>query len=287
MGAGKAAPGGDYFKVVNGTLRKKSDENNPEAEKRTYEDPKTKEQKVVYELVYDNWTGIITGLERVTTESGEELHIHMEDGEEKCNIRSNIDSGYMRDFMKRILSPQFSFKEPCTVRPIMFEKEKKYFFGVTQNGNKIKSPFTLEESKNPNSKWKLPEWIKIDAGAGKVVYNKDGEINQLWAWCTQKAVKTDPMFKAVVRVDDRQQSAPSAPQQVPPANVPVQYAAAPTPPPPQPIWDGTQWVYPQAPPVAATPPPPPAPAPPPVAWQAAPQSAAASAVPPVDDDLPF
>lgn len=283
MGASKQASGGDYFKIIAGTLRKKCNADHPDAVKREYEDDK-KEVVVVYELEYNNWTGHITGLERVTTKKGDEIHISMDDGTEKCVIRTQIDSGYSRDFMKRLLDPNFKFTEPCTVAPVMFEEtkaKKKYYFTVTQNATKMKSPFTKETETDPNSLWKLPPWIQVDLGAGKVAYNKDGEINKLWTWCTKKAIKQDPIFKVAVRVDDYKAPTPATTPPAAPASVPVSYAAAPPAgAPPPPVWDGTKYVMPTTPPPAAVPPAP--------AWGAPPSSTPSGYTPPTaEDDLPF
>lgn len=71
------------FKPSIGMLATKSDESNPEAKPRTYKDPKTDEEKTVYELRYKSLDGKLVGVEVDTKgDYGTQLKLTIRDTED-------------------------------------------------------------------------------------------------------------------------------------------------------------------------------------------------------------
>jgi len=127
--------------VSDGTIRVKTTESNPDAVRRDYElRDGTKGTK--FELVYNDLSGLITGISFYEGDFGKTLHITISDGEEKTILSLGIDSNYAEDLMKKI--PNIKLDETVTLSPYSFEDDKKKLrkgISVVQNEIKIKSFF--------------------------------------------------------------------------------------------------------------------------------------------------
>lgn len=139
------------FKPSIGMLAIKSDESNPEAKPRTYKDPKTDEEKTVYELRYKSLNGKLVGVEVDTAgDYGPQLKLTIRDDEDVV-FALPLDKGWGQkiaeavpniDLEKEVyISAWADFTPPDG-------KEVKAGVALKQNGEKVPSKFkTYDEKK--------------------------------------------------------------------------------------------------------------------------------------------
>jgi len=164
----------NYWSIVSGRLWTKLSKDHPDAVRREYTD-KQGETHEMWGKWCDSWTGLITDVLKRENTFGIQLIVTMRDENEDCAIVTPFDSRYSVDLMKRLTSPDFSILDQCELRPFSMEdpqtEKTKHYFLVTQNGNKIKSPWSEE---NP-----LPDWEKITV-RGKEVWDNTLQLNFLY-----------------------------------------------------------------------------------------------------------
>lgn len=156
-----------------GSIRVQTNENDPDAVKREYENPKTKEKGIKYELVYDSLSGFIRGVAFVPTDYGTQLQLTIGDDEEEIVLSMNTQSSYADDVMKKL--PKIDFKIPVELTPYSFEDDKgKVRKGITveQLQTKITS-FFFDGKKGINGIPELPakkEYEKWDSDDWKTYF---------------------------------------------------------------------------------------------------------------------
>ena len=157
MGLGQRTIKGKYLSIIQGNLREKSTQDNPDAIRRDYETP-SGEKGTKYELVYPNLTGKITGVEFKTGEYEEQIVITVED-DQTYIVQMISSSRYAIDFMQKL--PNVNLKEEIKITPYDFEDEKgRRMTGVSlqQGEEKLKS-YYWDGKKNVNG---IPEMEKAN-----------------------------------------------------------------------------------------------------------------------------
>ena len=142
MGLNSRTGGGAiHLSVINGSLMQKSDEKNPLAVAREYED-KNGNKKTKHELVYDGVSGRITDMKFRDGDFGEQFTLVIQDGEDKFEIHMPTSGKYFADFGKKI--PNVNLSEDVEVTPYSFEGDNgRPLQGMTirQSGEKLTSYF--------------------------------------------------------------------------------------------------------------------------------------------------
>ena len=155
--------GKPYLRIVGGKIVQKVDKGTPKAKLREYELPNgTKGSK--YELVYNNWSGVITNIVIKDTEYGEMCNIEFTD----AILSLGTSSRYFQDFACKVFSGDI--KQEFLLHPYDMEVDtgRKSGISVQQNGEKLKNyfydmeekkslhgfPEVDEEAKNTKNYWK-------------------------------------------------------------------------------------------------------------------------------------
>jgi hypothetical protein len=139
------------FKPSIGMLAIKSDESNPEAKPRTYKDPKTDEEKTVYELRYESLNGKLVGSEVDTTgDYGPQLKLTIRDDEDVV-FALPLDKGWGQKIAEAV--PNIDLKKEVYINAYpdftaSDGSEVKAGVSLKQNGQKVPSKFkTYDETK--------------------------------------------------------------------------------------------------------------------------------------------
>lgn len=126
----------NYYSVKEGTFRLPSNKEDPEAIRREYMNPKTKEEGVAYERAYKALYGVISDIAFVesTLKDGTVLrNINISLGEDEDGISQIIslpvDSRYTTDFLKKI--PSVDLSKEVRLMPYDFEKEGPRQVGIS------------------------------------------------------------------------------------------------------------------------------------------------------------
>jgi hypothetical protein len=132
------------FKPSIGMLAVKSDQSNPEAEPRTYKDPKTDEEKTVYEVRYKSLSGKIVGVEVDTSgDYGAQLKLTIRDGEDVV-FAVPLDKGWGQKIAEALPNVNLD-QEVYIVAYGDFTpedgKEVKAGVSLKQNGERVDSKF--------------------------------------------------------------------------------------------------------------------------------------------------
>ena len=130
-----------HLSVINGSLMQKSEESNPLAVAREYEDANGNKQ-VKHELVYDGVSGRVVGMSFKEGKFGEQFTLVIQDGDEKFEIHMPTSGKYFADFGKKI--PNVNLNEDIEFTPYSLVNDAgKTLQGVTirQNGEKLTSYF--------------------------------------------------------------------------------------------------------------------------------------------------
>ena len=124
--------GKPYLKAVEGKLRHTVEEGTPKAKKRNWE--VNGKSGVLWELVYDNWSGVIHDIEIQTSHFGDTCFVELWD----AIIVLKTNSKYFSSFAKRVKNGDL--KETFTFHPYDFEVDGKQKIGISlqQGGNKLK-----------------------------------------------------------------------------------------------------------------------------------------------------
>lgn len=125
---------GTFLKIIDGNFVREVPEGTPNAERREYEVDGRKGVK--FELVFMNWTGLITKITFKTTDYGEMCNIHMHD----AIITVNTSSRYFKDFAQRIKNADLS--QQLTLHPYSMlndDGDKVVGVSVQQGDEKMKN----------------------------------------------------------------------------------------------------------------------------------------------------
>lgn len=135
----KQGSGIPFLSIIQGNLAMKSDENNPEAVEREYED-KDGNKKTKWELLFSSIDGRIVDIRFSASDFGEQCIVTIQDVDEKYNVALATDNRFFTDFAKKL--PNVDLTKDVTLSPYDFEdKEGKQVKGLTveQDGEKIYS----------------------------------------------------------------------------------------------------------------------------------------------------
>jgi len=141
--------------LSDGSIRVKTFQDDPSAVKREYELPDGT-SGIKYEKVYDELSGLVTGISFNEGKYGTSLHVVVKD-EESIILTAGLSTSFAEDLMKKI--PNFNLTKSVTIRPYSFDDDKgKNRKGVTvwQEGEKIKS-FFHDENNKPIEGFPVPE----------------------------------------------------------------------------------------------------------------------------------
>jgi len=123
------------FKPSIGMLAIKSDESNPEAEARTYEDPKTKEKKTVHELRYKSLNGKLVGVEVDTSgDYGPQLKLTLRDDQDVV-FALPLDKGWGQKIAESV--PNIELDEEIYINA--------YPDFTAPDGNEVKAGVSLKQ----------------------------------------------------------------------------------------------------------------------------------------------
>lgn len=129
--------------ISDGTIRVRTEETNPKAVRRDYE-LKNGIKGTKYELVYNELSGIITGVEFYDGEYGKSLNISVRDGEAKILLSVGMQSNYAEDIMKKM--PALDLDKETIFKPYNFKDKKtgklKRGVSINQGENKIMNFFS-------------------------------------------------------------------------------------------------------------------------------------------------
>lgn len=158
----------DYLVCTAGKWRQKSDQSNPNATARIYEDSSGK-KKTVYELVDDYVSGV---LKKIWIEEhpdyGRSWALQVHDGSDIMVLKVKFGSGYSSSLISKLANCDLS--RPIMFIPYYFEQEHKSVMVLNQEGEKIESYFTKDK---PNGFPKYPEdGDKDDVNVWKSQVNK-------------------------------------------------------------------------------------------------------------------
>ena len=144
---------GLWVAVSAGKLRQRSNVDDKDATKRTIE-LRDKTEKVVYERVYDDIDGMITGITMRKGEKARQWILTIEDGEDTFNLTFAYDSKYARSMLERL--PNVNFEKPVSIMPYSFKNEQdKMVLGITikQDGEKVPSYYREYDTEGKMVGW--------------------------------------------------------------------------------------------------------------------------------------
>lgn len=120
---------GLYYNVIDGTFRRRVNEDTPGATKREYE-TKDGGKGVKYEMVIDSLEGYVHGIGIYDGEFGRQLQIKLDPNEKGINpvIQFSVENAYGEDVLKKL--PNVDFKKPLKLRP--------FAFTVQENGREVR-----------------------------------------------------------------------------------------------------------------------------------------------------
>lgn len=125
-----------FYTVKEGTFRLKSNKDDPEAQRREYTNPKTKEDGVAYERVFKALYGQITDVsfrENALDDGTVLRSININLGEDDDGVAQivsmPIDSRFTADFLKRL--PKVRLDEEVRLMPYDFEKDGPRQVGIS------------------------------------------------------------------------------------------------------------------------------------------------------------
>lgn len=139
--------GGKFITIFNGKFTQRVPESTEGAIQRT-----NKENKVVFEKYYDNFTGKLVGIQTKDSSYGKQWVFSFKDQLEVYNLALSYSSGFASAFLKML--PNIDVSKEMLVSPSVQEVDgkKKSSLFVKQDGVWIKSAYTKD---NPNG---LPQW---------------------------------------------------------------------------------------------------------------------------------
>ena len=166
--------------ISDGSIRVKTQETNPQAEKREYT-LKDGTTGTKYELVFDSLSGIITGIQFFEGQFGKQLNVSFKDGDDEITLSMNLASNFAEDFLKKL--PNIRLDEQVTVAPYSFEDDKKKLRkGVTvyQGGDKLGNYFNDPKTKENTHGFPNPEkdYKEMDSDDWKAYFIKTRKFLQ-------------------------------------------------------------------------------------------------------------
>jgi len=151
--------GGKFITIFNGKFTQRVPESTEGAVQRT-----NKDNKVVFEKYYDNFTGKLVGISTRESSYGKQWLFAFKDELEVYNLALSYSSGFASAFLKML--PNIDITKEMLVSPSVEEVDgkKKSSLFVKQSGAWIKSAFTKD---NPNG---LPKWKQVTV-KGQLVWD--------------------------------------------------------------------------------------------------------------------
>lgn len=166
----------NYVSIVGGKIAVASNEGDSQATRRVAVNPRTKEEKIKYEVLHDFIEGVIEGLSFYKhDEYGEFINITI-DG---LTLSVGTGSKYGTSFLERL--PLIDLAKPIRITPYSFDdtsgKKQKdgapariQGLSITQDGVKLASHYYDPEKKEAlngipvpppeaNTEWESPDWI--------------------------------------------------------------------------------------------------------------------------------
>jgi hypothetical protein len=127
-----------YLKIADGKLRRKTTQEDPEAEERYLE----KTEKTVYERVYTKVEGYLRDIKMQThPEYGTSYNFILVDADgEKYSVNMNEDSRYFQSFVEHM--PNIDFSQPIEIKPFSFVNDggqQNIGVAIRQGGQKIEN----------------------------------------------------------------------------------------------------------------------------------------------------
>lgn len=158
----------NYYTIKDSSFRLPTDKEDPEAVRREYTNPKTKEEGVAYERAYKALYGTITDVSfnENTLKDGTILRsINITIGEDDMGVLQIIsipvDSRYTTDFLKRL--PSIDLTKEVRLMPYDFEKDGPRQVGISiAHKNVENDEFTVKVDNN--------FFTKVEEKEGKKVY---------------------------------------------------------------------------------------------------------------------
>jgi hypothetical protein len=136
-----------FLSVFNGKLTRKVKEGTEGAVSR-----ENKKGDTVWELTYDNLSGMLIGVEFRDGDYGKEIHFLVEDGIDVYKLQCPFSSAIAKSFVSRL--PNCKLKEPIEIRTGWDKEKEKGFSYIKQDGKTVPSAYSKD---NPNG---LPPMIK-------------------------------------------------------------------------------------------------------------------------------
>lgn len=139
-----------YLNITGGKIARRIKNESDTSKSRTLKDG-----KLIYEELYDNVSGLITGIKIKEGQYGRQLSISLDEDGEQAVLQMPFSSGYAISFLKAL--PNADLKQKVTLVPKSEEKDDKTktVLFISQGGKGVKWAFTKD---NPNG---LPPMEKI------------------------------------------------------------------------------------------------------------------------------
>ena len=153
--------------ISDGSIRVRSSESDPEAVRRDYE-LKDGTKGTKFERVYNELSGLITGISFYDGDFGKTLHVTVTDDEMPVILSMSMSSNYAEDLLKKI--PNLDLLKPVVLKPYSFEDDKKKLrkgISLVQDEKKIQNFFYDAEKKtvlhgfpeiDPKKKYDKDDW---------------------------------------------------------------------------------------------------------------------------------
>lgn len=129
----KATTGKKYITIVGGKLRQTVSKDTQGAQLREYETSDGK-KGTKYELVFNGWSGRITGIEFRDGDYGKVVNVHFND----CIVQISKNSKYFSSLLEKL--PNINFNHDIVISPYDFEDDgakRRIGVSIQQNGEKI------------------------------------------------------------------------------------------------------------------------------------------------------
>ena len=152
-----------YISILgsDGTLRMTVDENTPGAIKRDWKNADGTKTGTKWELVYEDVSGFITGVEFKDGDFGSNLILTITDGDDVLKLSLSTNSPFGEDMMKKL--PAMDLTLPCVLRPYAFTDDKgkpRKGMSITQDGEKVHDFFYEVNTKTQLHGFPKPEFKK-------------------------------------------------------------------------------------------------------------------------------
>lgn len=148
---------GKFITIVGGKLCIRVPEGTAGATQRT-----NKLGKVVNEMLYDSFTGMLVGIKVTDGNYGKQWNFSFKDKGEVYTLQLGYSNSYAKNILKML--PNIDLTKEMKVSPVMKEENgvKKSSLFINQDGNPVKHAFTKD---NPNG---LPQMTEVTVKGEKI-----------------------------------------------------------------------------------------------------------------------